>query len=283
MRILLTGASGLVGGCFLRELSSAHEVVGTCCKHRGDGLLPLDITDRDAVAKVIREGGFSHIISNAAIRSPDDCLDDPEEAYRVNGVAVEHLAASARDAGAMLVQISTDYVFDGDAAPYREEDMPRPVNVYGRSKVAGEYAARTVAKHLIVRIPIQWRMDLTDPRNAATEVATWLHAGEQRSLDAETVRYYTNSEDVARAVRFLLENEVTGVIHLSAQERSTKADFAKKLCAHLGLDPAQVVDAPPPTTGDVRPHNSHLDTSRYESMGGPVLRGPSDYFADVSD
>lgn len=271
MKILLTGASGLVGGCLHRALATAHKVTGTYCSRPVDGLVPLDITDADAVMKLARDGTFTHIISNAALRSPDYCIDHADEAYRVNAVAVEYLAQAANEIDATMVQISTDYVFPGTNPPYREDDTPEPINLYGRTKLAGEHAARVAKKHLIVRIPAQWRTDLSDPRNAATEIATWLRNGETRTVDAETVRYYTLTEDVAQAVRFLMERGEEGLFQVSAEQKTTKAGFARKLCVALGLDPAQVQDGPPPDSGDVRPFDSHLDTARYRALGGPTF------------
>lgn len=271
MKILVTGASGLLGRCLMRELTPHHETVGVRHQRPEGDLAPVEVTDRDAVRRAILEGGFTHVINTVALRSPDDCLARPEAAYRVNALAVEYLAEAAAEAEAMFCQISTDYVFDGGAPPYMEEDAPGPINLYGRTKLAGEHAARRAERCLILRIPALYRVDLQDERSAATQFAAWIREGTPRPQDAETVRYYTLADDVAAATRFLLETDRDGVVHLSATQRTSKADFAQRLARALGADPALVPDGPPPTTGDRRPLDSHLDTSRYEAMGGPAM------------
>lgn len=272
MKILVTGASGLVGGCVLREfLAAGVDAAGTYGSRPQEGLVPLQITDREAVRSLLLGGGYTHVVHAAAVRSPDECLAHPETAYRVNALAVEYLAETANDADALFCQIGTDFVFSGEHPPYRETDRPDPVNLYGRTKLAGEHAARRAARHLILRIPAQWRADLADSRNVAAQYAERLAAGETLVLDAHTVRYYTLSEDVARAVRFLFEAGETGLFHLSAEQKTTKAAFARKLAEALGFLPDRVQDGPIPATGDVRPFDSHLATDRYAAFGGPAF------------
>jgi dTDP-4-dehydrorhamnose reductase len=273
MKILITGAQGLLGRIMMKELSVLGEVAGTYHTRPAEGLLQLDIDNRDAVNRLVSGSDFTHIVNCAAIRAPEQCLENPEEAYRINSLAVEFLAAAANRAGAKLVQISTDYVFSGENPPYREDSLPCPVNVYGRTKLAGEYAARSAKKHLILRIPALWRADTTDTRNVACQFAGWMKAGETKDMDCETVRYYTLAEDIAAATGYLIRKGIDGIVHLSAGQKTSKADFARRLCVALGMSPGQVQDAPPPSGGDPRPLDSHLDTFYYESLGGPAFTG----------
>jgi len=270
MRILVTGAAGLLGRCVVRALAPLGEVIP-----RGHapapGLAPLEIADREAVEAAVE--GASCVVHCAGQRNPDRCLADPAEAYRANSLGVEHLARACDRRGALLLHISTDYVFDGLRPPYREDDPPAPVNCYGRSKLAGEIAARSAKRHLILRIPALWRTDLEDPRNAATEIAGWLRAGETRSQDAVTVRFYTLADDVAETIRFCLERGLEGVLHVSARERTNRADFARRLAIALGCRPEQVLDGPASTAGDRRPPDSQLDPTRIERLGGPPCTG----------
>ena len=275
-KLLITGASGMLGGEILKKAGADMNVVGACHRSPCEGLLQLDFEQPDRVKAAIREGGFSHIIHCAAIRDPDYCLKHPEETDIVNVRASRIITEAAQAAGAVLCYISTDYVFDGNNPPYAESDTPCPINVYGKSKLAGEVATATVDHHLIVRIPALYRSNLGDSANVLTKFAGLFADGKTLDLDAETVRYYTRTEDVADAVLFLLEREQRGIIHVSADEQTTKSAFARMAAVHLGYGPERVVDAPPASTGDARPHNSRIDTSLYRSLNGPRMLSPSE-------
>lgn len=280
-RLLVTGASGLLGGCVLRRADAAWNALGTCHSRPGEGLVPLDIRDADAVMRLVREEGVTHVIHAAAIRSPDACLADPDLARAVNVDGSRHLAGAAQAAGAHFLYVSTDYVFPGVEPPYREDDPPDPVNLYGRTKLGGEGAAAAVDRHTVVRIPALYRIDLDDARSYVTELAAAFGRGETLRLDAETVRYYTLADDVADAMLFLLETDAAGVVHLSATERTTKAAFARAVARRLGYGPGVVEDGPRPAAGDERPHDSHLATDRYDALGGPPLRPFGDVLPDL--
>jgi dTDP-4-dehydrorhamnose reductase len=269
MKILLLGATGLLGRCFQRTFAS-HQIVAVGHRHTESGPSFVSLENQNEIRSLLQLGSFSHIVNCAAIRDPEACLANPGSAYQVNAVGVEYLAALANQIGACLCHISTDYVFDGRQAPYRENDIPCPVNVYGRSKLAGEYAAKSAKRHLILRIPALYRCDLSDPRNVASVSARWLRTGQTHPQDHATVRYYTLADEVAQAAEFLLQQSVEGIIHLSAKQRTSKADFIRKLAAAIGCRTEQAPDALP-ATGDARPLDSHLCTEYYESLQGPAF------------
>ncbi|MCX7934655.1 MAG: SDR family oxidoreductase [Planctomycetota bacterium] len=271
MKVFIAGASGLLGQCVWRELASAYRVEGSYCGRPRPGLRRLAIEDTAAVREMIAAGGFTHIVNCAGLRSPEYCREHPDAAYAINGLAVENLARAADSAGALLLHISTDYVFNGERPPYREDDLPNPINFYGRSKLAGEHAAQSARRHLVLRIPALWRADLTDERNVATDLARRLRAGERLRLDAETVRYYTLAEDVARAIRFCLERGCEGILHVTAEQKTSKADFARRLARALRLADDLVEDAPPPPEAEARPLDSHLCADKYKRLGGPAF------------
>lgn len=276
MKLLVTGANGLLGRCLCREFTAR----GWSVDPRGNrslapGMQTLDITDFAAVRATVQSGGYTHIVNTAADRNPESCRQNPGNAYLLNAGAVEHLAMTANESGAMLCHFSTDYVFDGTAAPYREEDRPNPVNAYGRSKLAGEIAARTAARGLILRIPALYRLDLSDARNCLR--AFGLQCKPQQSLvqEAVCIRYYTLADEVAAATGFLLADGQTGTLHLSSEEPTTKAGLCRLLCTRLGWDPQCIVNGGVEAGSEQRPLDSHLDTTRYNSLGGPLFTGVS--------
>lgn len=146
MKILLTGVNGQVGWELQRTLAPLGEIVAA------DRQM-LDLTSPDAIRALIREVKPNLIVNPAAYTAVDKAESEPEIAMAVNGIAPGIMAEEARKLGAAMVHFSTDYVFDGSkASPYTEEDAPCPINVYGRTKLAGEQAIQAAdIPHLILR------------------------------------------------------------------------------------------------------------------------------------
>ncbi|MFL5766414.1 MAG: dTDP-4-dehydrorhamnose reductase [Actinomycetota bacterium] len=146
MKLLVTGARGGVGRSFVSGLGSHHEV--SAFDHER-----LDIGDHTAVTAAVLGTAPDAIVNLAAFTRVDDCESDEETAFRVNAVGPQSFALAAREVGAMLLHVSTDYVFDGEKdGPYDELDEPAPISVYGRSKLAGERLVREVLpEHFVVR------------------------------------------------------------------------------------------------------------------------------------
>lgn len=237
-------------------------------------MVVLDITDRDAVFACLQSAAdagnpFTHIVNCAADRDPESCRRNPAGAYLLNAVAVEHLAAAANRFSLVLCQISTDYVFDGTNPPYREDDRPNPINLYGRTKLAGEFAAREAARHLILRVPALYRLDLSDERNCLATFAQQVRSAVCFEQDAQSIRYYTLADEVAAATRFLLEMQREGILHLSSGENTTKARLCRALCSIFRQNPDNIIDTPTPATGERRPVDSHLCTDSYNELKGP--------------
>jgi dTDP-4-dehydrorhamnose reductase len=145
-RILVTGKSGQVGFELLRSLAGAATVIAVDVDE-------MDLTDPDSIRRAVREIAPDLIVNAAAYTAVDQAESEPALAQAINGVAPGILAEEAKRAGAALIHYSTDYVFDGSkGAPYAEGDAPCPINVYGRTKLAGERAIEAVdGPHLILR------------------------------------------------------------------------------------------------------------------------------------
>jgi dTDP-4-dehydrorhamnose reductase len=138
----------------------------------------------------------------------------------------------------------------------------------------GEIEAKRYGTCLICRIPALFRPNTTSRGNWVTKLAEQFSNGEVVSLDAKTVRYYTAADDIAKAVIFLADSGFDGICHLSSEKQTTKAGFARIVARQLGFSEDLVKDCPPPESDgiDRRPHDSHLDTSKYKSLNGPALR-----------
>ncbi|HSL63736.1 MAG TPA: NAD(P)-dependent oxidoreductase, partial [Gaiellaceae bacterium] len=146
MRIVVTGAGGGLARAFLARVPPHHEV------HAFDRAA-LDVGDFHAVMQTVAPLAPELVLNLAAFTKVDACEADPERAFRDNAVGPHNLALAVREAGATLLHVSTDYVFDGDkGAPYDEGDRPNPRSVYARSKWLGEELVRhTLPEHFVVR------------------------------------------------------------------------------------------------------------------------------------
>jgi dTDP-4-dehydrorhamnose reductase len=147
MRLLVTGAGGDLGRAFVRLLPAHHEL------HAFDHA-SLDVGDHDAVRQIVEPLRADAIFNFAAFTRVDDNETDQARSFRDNALGAQHLALAARASGAVLVHVSTDYVFDGaKGAPYDETDEPSPLSVYGRSKLAGERFVRQISPaSFVVRV-----------------------------------------------------------------------------------------------------------------------------------
>ncbi len=150
MRVAVTGANGLLGADVVAQLLGRHEVLAT---DRGPSRLSpgpyawadADLGDGQSVEAALREFRAEAVLHAGAVTDVDGCEREPELAWRVNVGGTEQVARACRAVGARLVAISTDYVFDGEAGPYSEDDVPNPRGVYARTKRCGEEAALVVA------------------------------------------------------------------------------------------------------------------------------------------
>jgi dTDP-4-dehydrorhamnose reductase len=193
MKILVTGANGQV----------AWELV-KCGAERGYEILPLDraaldITDRSAVRREVNRAGLSLVINGAAYTRVDQAESEPELAFAVNRDGPANLASACAEAGIPLIHISTDFVFDGEkTGPYLERDKVSPVNVYGKSKAAGETVVRErLQKHIILRT--SWVYGVQG-RNF---VKTMLQLGRERDVIQVVADQYgcpTSAADLADAI-----------------------------------------------------------------------------------
>ncbi len=267
MRVLLTGASGLLGRAFVRQFEKSSELYATAFSRCAPPLHRLDLRDEAQVKALVRDFRPELIIHSAAERRPDICENDHEATDALNVSAVETLTNCAKEIGATLIYLSTDYVFDGTAPPYGIDARPNPLNYYGKSKLAGEHAALGAgAKVCVLRVPILYGPVENLEESAVTIIARLLEHNEECAVDDWAIRYPTHVDDVATAVRGLADlleqgNRLPELLHFSGAEAFTKFEMAQimaKACGRSGdhLRPDRRV-----TGGAPRPHNCRLDDS----------------------
>jgi dTDP-4-dehydrorhamnose reductase len=261
-RWLVTGAGGMVGRDLCDALADRDAEVVALAKS------DLDITDARVVDAAVREARPTVIVNCAAYTKVDLAEENERAANAINGSAVELLADAANAVGATLVQISTDFVFDGAAtAPYEVNASTAPLSAYGRSKLLGEHAAGHAKKHAIVRTA--WLFGVHGP-NFVEAIRNQIRKGTNplRVVDDQRGRP-TYTPHLAEAIIRIVECGATGVVHYADAPECSWFDFAKEIVAQLGAG----IDVRPVTTDEFprparRPAYSVLSTERYERLTG---------------
>jgi dTDP-4-dehydrorhamnose reductase len=260
MRALILGGTGMLGRAVMAEV-----------RHRGGAALApsrqqVDITHLDRVIQIARAFRPRVIVNCAAFTQVDACEEREAEATAVNGAGAGNAAEAAAAVGARLIQVSTDYIFDGtQSSPYSEDATPAPRSAYGRSKLAGEEAVRGFEKALIVRV--SWLFGPGGPSFPATMVR--LMEGGHRTLRVvdDQVGGPTYTPFLARALCDLAKAEAAGVVHYQNREAVSWYDFTREIVRLW--DPT--VDVVPVTTAEFprpapRPAYSVLDVHRCEEI-----------------
>jgi len=266
MRVLVTGAGGMLGTAVQAAVPSTVQLVAL---RHGD----LAIEDAQAVERAVARERPEWIVNCAAYTQVDRAEAEPEIAQRVNAIGPANLARAARQRGARLLHISTDYVFDGRAArPYREDDPVGPLNVYGRTKLAGEQAVRDILPqgHLIVRS--QWLFGVGGPNFVATILRLARERPELKVVNDQRGRP-TYAPDLAVGLWKLISCDARGTVHCANEGEATWFDVARAAISAAGLRtpvvPCTTADMPRPAR---RPQFSVLDCTRYEGLVGSPLR-----------
>ncbi len=264
MKYLVTGSEGGLGSALLEALraEAGAEAVGI-------DLPELDIADAGAARARILAERPGVVVHGAAMTDVDGCEDRPDLARRVNAGAPGPLAAAAREAGAVFVQIGTDYVFDGRLGrPYREEDPTSPLGVYGATKLAGEEAARAAGGELLVVRTSR----LFGPRGKNFPLAILRKARETQALKLVTDQRGapTYAPDLARAILHLLRQGRRGLYHVTNAGSCTWLEWARELLAAAGLERELTpVSSAAFAAKAPRPADSTLDCAKFDTTGYP--------------
>jgi dTDP-4-dehydrorhamnose reductase len=241
-RVLVLGATGQLGADVVDAFGSAGwDVVGL-------GHSDVDVTDGPAVLAAVDAAHPSLVVNTAAFHHLDRCEEDPSTAFAVNAIGARNVAAAAEDAGAALIHISTDYVFDGaKGSPYEECDLPGPLNVYGASKLAGDHLVRaSCSRAFVVRTsglygprPCRAKGGLNFPSLMLKLAA---ERGELTVVTDELVGP-TYTPDLARQLVALSATNGYGVVHATGVGQVSWHAFAKETLRLAGLSGVPIHEA----------------------------------------
>ena len=268
MRALVTGAAGQLG----RDLVTA---LGADLAWAG-GRAELDITDAGAVDALFKQRAARRRVQRDGLQQGRRRRDRSARALEVNALGPSCLARAARDAGALFVHFSTDYVFDGSATrPYREDDCPRPLGAYGASKLAGEnLVASARGESLVIRTSAVFGRGGNRQRAARSSSAS--STGARRPAPARRLRPAfspTYSPDLAAAALALVKAGARGLVHVSGAGACSWHELAVAALRLAGVEaPVEAIRAADLNLAAARPRYSVLDNGRYQGFGLPALR-----------
>ncbi len=263
--ILVVGCRGLLGRELMEILPSLGAVSGA-------DLPELDIRSPASVAAVLAAHRPRWVVNAAAYTDVDRCETEREKAFAVNALGAGNLARACRKASAALVHLSTDFVFDGaKGSPYLEEDPPRPLSVYGESKLAGEEAVRAAGgRGLIVRTA--WLFGRGGRNFPDTILARARETGKLAVVDDQEGSP-TYAVDLARGIAALVRAGAEGTVHLSNRGHCSWFEYARFIVAVAGIPaevrPAKSAELNRPAR---RPSWSVLSLQRYETLTGLTMR-----------
>lgn len=266
-KMLLFGANGQVGHELARRVRADRDVQLVALA-RGD----VDLQNLAAIRDAIRAHTPRFIVNAAAYTAVDKAESEPEVAGAINATAPAVMAEEAKRLGALLVHYSTDYVFDGEKrSPYIEDDPTGPLNVYGRSKLAGDQAIiASGCAHLIFRVG--WVYS-THRRNFLLTILRLAREGKPLRIVHDQIGAPTPASWVAEmTVRSLSNHALEGLFHLAPGGETTWHGFAQAICGALGLDcvvtAINTADYPAPAR---RPGYSVLSAVRFQAAAGTEL------------
>lgn len=277
MRVVVTGATGLLGGWLVAELASRGDDVtafgGPSREENG-----LDVTDGVAVSAAIAAARPEAVIHAAALSAMSDCARDPALAQRINVEGTANVARACRDARARLVHVSTDLVFDGEHAPYTESSPTAPTSIYGRTKVDAEREAMQ-ADGVVVRVSLLFGPTRTTRRGFFDQQLDMLRHGVRLRLFDDEWRTPLSLRAAAEALSAIARSDVNGVLHVGGPERLSRWEMGLALAGALDL-PASAAESSIERAsrtsigGEVRPRDVSLDSTAFRRTFPGIADAP---------
>lgn len=231
-KILVTGCNGQLGRAIRKEYAASDvEFINTDVVE-GEGVVSLDITDVDAVLKLVRAEKPDVIINCAAHTNVDKCEEQWDLAYRINAIGPRNLSIAATEADAKMIHVSTDYVFEGNGTrPYTEFDAPNPVSAYGKTKLEGENFVKEFAKkHFILRTA--WLYG--DGKNFVKTMLALAENHDELNVVCDQVGTPTSAVELAKMIHYLEGTENYGTFHATCEGDTNWADFAEAIFKRAG-------------------------------------------------
>ncbi len=279
MKVVILGSSGRLGAALMREYREKFDVTGF--NHA-----QLNLSDHAQLREKLGTCDVDLVINTAAFTNVDLCETQREEAFRINAEAPRVLAEICRDKNAKLIHFSTDYVFDGEKRePYTEDDVAKPISVYGESKWEGEKLVLQTHGHLVVRV--SW---VFGPDRPSFIDGMIKRARESDQVDAIADKFSapTYTRDIAQMLPRFFDGDVGGILHFANSGECSWQEYAQHAidCCHAEGVPLKATTVEPSRLIEMkdwtarRPVYSVLSTAKYRALAGIAPRSWRDVVAD---
>lgn len=243
-KILVTGVNGLLGQNILNMFKSKYDVFGCSLEDHsfhpdlaGDRYSKIDLVDKNQVQQLFNIVKPDVVINTAAYTNVDKCEQERDISWNINARSLDYMVETSDKLGSIFVQISTDYVFNGNKAPYREFDPPQPLGFYGNSKLAAEKIVQDSNNdYLIIRTQVLYGTGHNVRPNFATWVINELRNKRKIRIVNDQIGNPSLASDVAESVLRLLQKEEFGIFHVAGNESVSRYDFAVKIAEVFDLD-----------------------------------------------
>lgn len=237
-RLLIVGASGLVGSALLKEAKTRnHKAIGTYFGNLTGELIKLDYGDYKEVNKILNDFLPEVILCPAGKVNVDWIEENPQEAWNNNVAKLNVLFECAAKQNIFVVFYSTDYIFDGKDGPYGEDAIPNPINIYGMHKLVNEIMLKTFLpkKHLIIRTTWVFGQEM-QKKNFVYAVIKNLSSRKEMNIPSDLSATPTYVKDLSRCTLELVEKELSGVFNVVGSECVSRFDFAKSIASVFNLN-----------------------------------------------
>ncbi len=270
-RIVITGASGLIGWQLYNRLKKDYPVVGSYNTSAKPGLVPLQLLDQRAVDRFVQKTKPEVLLHLVALTDVDRCEREPALAQAVHVDGTEHLVQAVRKTDCRFIYFSTDFVFDGTKGNYSETDKTNPINVYGSTKLEAEKLVQSLKQHVIVRTTTPYS-DQSESKKFVGSLIEKLHRSETVFAFDDLIRSPTLVENLVECTAKLLSKEYNGILNIAGSTSLSMFDAAMEVARIFSFDQSLVKKSSSSTAklDAKRPLNTGLNVSKAVALGLPI-------------
>ncbi len=238
--LLITGASGFLGGHLCRYFQADWQMWGTyhtqAVAHPGIQMLSLDLTDEQSMQACWEQARPDAVIHTAALSNAGQCQQNPDLSYQINFAGTVQLAKRCAQAEIPFIFTSTDLVFDGGHPPYGERDRPHPINIYGKHKAMAEAAVFTqYPAATICRLPLLMGAAISTAQCFVQGTLGAIAAGTSQTLFTDEIRTPASVTDVVKGLHLVLDQSVSGIWHLGGPKRLNRYELGVLIAESFGV------------------------------------------------